>query len=64
MTYTEAADENTPGDRLRELARNSDALVRQKVAMNPNTPTEVLLDLGAEFPNELIDNPVFDLWVL
>ena len=65
MSLTEAAaNENTPPERLRELARNSDALVRQKVAMNSNTPTEVLLDLGAEFPNELIDNSVFDLLVL
>ncbi|MUG91890.1 hypothetical protein F7734_05150 [Scytonema sp. UIC 10036] len=31
----------------------------QAVAGNPNTPSDVLLQLGAEFPSELLNNPVF-----
>ena len=34
------------------------------LATNPNTPTEVLLNLGAEFPEQLLDNPVFFLLLL
>ncbi|MGF1488023.1 MAG: hypothetical protein ACFBSE_13120 [Prochloraceae cyanobacterium] len=64
MSYIEAENENTPADRLRELARNYYPAIREKVAANPNTPTDVLLDLGAEFPERLLDNPVFDLLLL
>jgi hypothetical protein len=49
---------------LQELSFHEDAIVRQGVASNPNTPTEVLLRLGAEFPSELLDNPVFSLLIL
>ena len=60
----EAANENTLPDRLRELADYEDRIVRSNVAMNPNTPPEVLFELGTEFPQELLDNPVFSLLLL
>ncbi|HLO49129.1 MAG TPA: hypothetical protein VK211_11995 [Kamptonema sp.] len=82
----QAVDENTPGDRLMEVARISpklarlvalnpstpqpllrelsgseDAATRKNVTENANTPIEVLLNLGAEFPEQLLNNPTFSL---
>lgn len=54
----------TPPELLRELGNSSDIITRQNVAANPNTPTEVLLDLGAEFSEQLLDNPIFSLLLL
>lgn len=34
------------------------------MAANPNTPTEILLKLGAEFPEQLLSNLVFSLLLL
>lgn len=56
----EAENENTSGDRLAELAQISNELARI-VAKNPNAPTEVLWKLGARFPQQLLDNPIFSL---
>ncbi|MBD2577073.1 HEAT repeat domain-containing protein [Oscillatoria sp. FACHB-1406] len=56
-----ARNSDTSPQQLRELSYSSDKQTRQLVAANPNTPTEVLLDLGAEFPKELLNNPVFTL---
>jgi hypothetical protein len=49
---------------LRELVGSRDAITRQNVAANPNTPTEVLLNLGEEFTEEVLNNPVFSLLFL
>lgn len=49
---------------LRELAGRRDPHTRKNVAANPNTPTEVLLKLGEEFPQEVLNNPVFSLLFL
>ncbi|MEW6491456.1 MAG: HEAT repeat domain-containing protein [Cyanobacteriota bacterium] len=49
---------------LRELGNNSDATTRQHVAANPNTPTEMLLKLGNEFPKQVVSNPVLPLLFL
>ena len=43
---------------------SSDNIIRKNVAGNPNAPTEILLELGAEFPRELLNNPVFSLLLL
>lgn len=59
-----AANFNADSELLQELSFHRDAIVRQGVASNPNTPTEVLLRLGAEFPAELLDNPVLSLLIL
>ncbi|MEH2226530.1 hypothetical protein [Nostoc sp.] len=59
-----AAEPSTDPELLRELALSTDKITRQSVAGNPNTPCDVLLRLGAEFPSQLLDNPVFPLLLL
>ncbi|MFN6479240.1 hypothetical protein [Nostoc sp. DedQUE07] len=59
-----AAEPSTDPELLRELGLSSDQQTRQLVAGNPNTPVDVLLRLGAEFPSQLLDNPVFPLLLL
>lgn len=59
-----AGNPQTRPELLRQLANSGDAVTRLKVAGNPNTPTEVLLSLGAEFPQQLLANPVFSLLLL
>lgn len=61
---SEALSENTPSDRLRELAQTRNKAVRKVVAQNPNTPTDVLLKLFYEFPLQVLNNPVLDLLLL
>lgn len=59
-----ASAEDTPADILEKLSSDSDRTVRALVASNPNTPTEVLFNLGAEFPDEITANPIFNLLML
>ena len=59
-----AQDETTLPEILAQLARNKDYQVRKAVASNPNTPTKTLLNLGADFPEELLNNFVFSLLLL
>ena len=59
-----AKNPSAPPELLQELSNSSDAITRENVAANPNTPTEVLLKLGTEFPEQLLDNPVFSLLLL
>lgn len=42
---------------LRELASCGDKIICPAVVSNPNTPTDVLLALGA-FPGQLLENPL------
>ncbi|HEY9607791.1 hypothetical protein [Allocoleopsis sp.] len=56
-----AANLSSPSELLRTLANSRDATTRSYVAANPNTPTEVLLYLGREFPEQLLNNPIFSL---
>ncbi len=49
---------------LQELASNNDKAIRQGVTTNPNTPTNVLILLAKEFPQEFLANPVFSLLLL
>jgi hypothetical protein len=54
-----------PPDLLISLvSRKDDKELQRNLAMNPNTPVQELLILGAEFPKELINNPVFTLLLL
>ena len=53
-----------PSELLRYLASHQSKVVRKAVTSNPNTPTETLLKLGKYFPQELLDNPIFDLLFL
>lgn len=58
------AASETSVERLEQLAREPDVQVRKIVASNPNTPAEILLKLGEEFPDEVIENPMFSLLLL
>jgi hypothetical protein len=49
---------------LRNLARSGDRLIRKTVVSNPNTPRDILFRLGKEFPDSLINNPVWNLLFL
>lgn len=56
-----ASDANTAPDILTELATNGDRQTCALVVSNPNTPIKVLYKLGAEFPDEFLENPI---WLL
>lgn len=58
------ANHSAPPELLHELGDSRDLRTRENVATNPNTPTEILLNLGAEFPEQLLGNPVFFLLLL
>lgn len=49
---------------LTRLAASVDRQTRRAVAMNPQTPKDVLLKLAPTFPGEFFTNPVFDLLLL
>ena len=59
-----ALNPSTPPELLQKLAKSGNATTRLHVAANPNTPTKVLLNLGSEFPEALLDNPIFPLLLL
>ena len=59
-----AKDETTASKILANLARSEDDLTRKYVASNPNTPTEVLLNICFKFPKEVINNSVIPLLIL
>jgi hypothetical protein len=59
-----ASNNAATADELRSLAKDGDRAVRAATAGNPNTPTEVLLKLGEEFPDEITANPIFNILLL
>jgi hypothetical protein len=59
-----AADPTTAPSLLKKLADTDDRRIRETIAGNPNAPTELLLKLGAEFPKQLLNNPVLPLLCL
>jgi hypothetical protein len=56
-----AIDPNTSPQVLHELANSKNWQLRQLVASNPNTPTAVLWQLGIDFPEAILTNPIFEL---
>ncbi|MCJ8281001.1 MAG: hypothetical protein MJK14_14250, partial [Rivularia sp. ALOHA_DT_140] len=64
LTRIVAGNANTAPLLLQDLSFSSDVIIRENIAGNPNTPTEILLQLGAEFPLKLLENPVFSLLLL
>jgi hypothetical protein len=56
-----AGDPTTKPHVLRKLATETDWQLRQLVASNPNTPTDVLWQLGIDFPEAILNNPIFEL---
>ncbi|MBE9228907.1 hypothetical protein IQ264_26195 [Phormidium sp. LEGE 05292] len=59
-----AVADHTAPDLLKQLATDEDAEVRRAVASNPNTPQDVLLKLGKEFPDAIVTNPIFNILLL
>lgn len=49
---------------LKQLGSHSDATVRKWVATHPATPVNVLLKLGLQFPEQLLQNPILDFLFL
>ncbi|KAF3887348.1 MULTISPECIES: variant leucine-rich repeat-containing protein [Nostocales] len=60
----EASDQNTPAERLRELAAKGNTTIRSAVAQNPNTPPDLLLQLFYFLPVEVLNNPAIPLLLL
>jgi hypothetical protein len=56
-----ATNPSTNPQLLRKIATEPDWELRRLVAGNPNTPTDILWHLGVDFPEALLDNPVFKL---
>jgi hypothetical protein len=56
-----ASDPTTKPQLLSQIATQADWQLRQLVASNPNTPTETLWQLGIDFPEAILNNPIFEL---
>ena len=56
-----AIDPNTNPELLRKIATAADGAFRQALASNPNTPTDILWQLGVDFPEAILNNPIFKL---
>ncbi|MGF1487865.1 MAG: hypothetical protein ACFBSE_12310 [Prochloraceae cyanobacterium] len=54
----------TPAEILRKLSDSKNNTIGKDVTINPNTPKDILFNLGAKFPEQLLSNPVFDLLLL
>jgi hypothetical protein len=54
----------TPYKLLTQLSDNQDFLTRRNVARNPNIPSNILIKLGKEFPEEFFSNPILNLLTL
>lgn len=54
-----ASNPLTPPYVLADLRHNRDLEIRRLVASNPNTPIGALMQLGKQFPDIIIENPVF-----
>lgn len=61
MAVRQALDPDTNPDILRILATQQDWNLRQTIASNPNTPTDLLWQLGVDFPEAILANPIFEL---
>lgn len=59
-----AAHPNATSETLTKLAKTGDRQTRRAVAMNPQSPKDILLNLAPTFPGEFFLNPVFDLLLL
>ena len=59
-----ARNTRTPTQTLERLSHDSDKSTRQAVASNPNTPADTLMRLGAQFPDQLLENPALDALVI
>ncbi len=56
-----AINPNTNPQLLRQIATEPNWGLRRLVASNPNTPTDILWLLGIDFPEAILNNPIFEL---
>ncbi|MGL6344702.1 MAG: hypothetical protein ACRC80_36820 [Waterburya sp.] len=49
---------------LKELSKSNNSAIRKAVCANPNTASNTLWQLASEFPQQLLNNPIFELLVL
>lgn len=56
-----ASNPSTTPQLLRQFANHSNWQLRRIVANNPNTPTDLLWQLGIDFPEAVLTNPIFSL---
>jgi hypothetical protein len=56
-----ASNPNTDPQLLRQFAAGKNWDLRWLVASNPNTPTDLLWELGIDFPEVILTNPIFEL---
>jgi hypothetical protein len=56
-----AINPNTDPQLLRQLAAGNNWDLRRLIASNPNTPTDLLWELGIDFPEVILANPIFEL---
>jgi hypothetical protein len=59
-----ASNSSTPPHLLAALANNRDIIIQENVTTNPNTPTDVLVKLGRNYPRALFANPILSLLIL
>ena len=59
-----AANTTSPEELLLELSGHSDEAVRRRIASNPSSPAKAAMAVGSQFPEELLNNPSFDLYIL
>lgn len=52
-----ASNSNAPAELLAKIATSSDITICRHVTANPNTPTEILLELGKKFPKRAAQQP-------
>lgn len=64
INRTIALHPNASSDLLARLAKSPDKPTRRNVALNPQTPKEVLLSLAPTFAGEFFRNPAFDFLLM
>jgi hypothetical protein len=55
-----ASDVNTPPEILRELADSRDHSILESLVSHPHIPMDLLWELGAQFPDKLLQNSKFE----
>ena len=59
-----AGNTGTSAGLLLELSRHPDESVRKRVVGNPSAPAKAVMSAGSQFPEQLLENPSFDLYIL
>lgn len=54
-----ARSTDTSAEVLTQMAGDEEKSVREAITLNPNTPEKSLRKLGEEFPDALVENPIF-----